>query len=352
MDNSTSWQIESIAQPLLLYLQERLSGRDNVVIKDLARITTGWETEVYSFRLVDRGNELSLDLILRIYPGDDAQVKSQREFGIMDLLKRSNFSVPAVFFLETGTSRLPKPFMIMERIWGPSLREMFGSHMLDPKGAELVALFCRLFTDLHRWNWCEHADALAQIPSLSCPLHLPAELERWRKSGGSGWEPAFDLLLAQYPKITCQSPCLTHGDFHPDNIILEGGLKPYIIDWGGARLQDFRIDLAWTMLLLGTYGSWELGDMVLRQYETILGKAIPDMPYFLTVAALKRLLSIYLSVTVGAEQLGMREGAAAMMVKDLPHLQKVYEVFQDHAGVELPPIRSLLDDMAASTGNQ
>lgn len=342
MSGSTGRKLESMGKILLSYLQEHWPGGNALEVACLAKITSGWENEIYSFQLLDTENDSKIDLVLRIYPGQDAQVKSCREFGIMDLLGKTGLPVPAVYLLEQSGSYFTQPFMIMERILGPSLRDLFSEANAE-KRKELVTLFCQLFIDLHRWDWCHYHSELAQVLPSAYTVTLDDELERWRGFAGQGLDSALQWLLERYPTVSHQAPCLTHGDFHPDNILMAEGLIPYVIDWGGARLQDFRLDLAWTMLLLSTYGSWEMGELILQEYQTLAGMCISNMGYFQAVAALRRLLSVYISVNIGAEKLGMRPGAAVMMIKDLPHLQKVYQVWWNHTGLELPEILKFLD---------
>ena len=53
-------------------------------ITHFENITSGWENEVYAFTL--RTGDYSRDLILRIYPGQNAQTKAEREFKGMQYL--------------------------------------------------------------------------------------------------------------------------------------------------------------------------------------------------------------------------------------------------------------------------
>lgn len=337
-------QVDSIGEQLLSYLETHWPGGGILDIRSFTRITSGWENEVYSFQLVNCSDDTSTDLILRIYPGRDATVKSRWEFGIIDLLGKTGFPVPDVYLLETEASPFPQPFMIMEKIPGPSLRELI-SNTTAHNAVGLFNVFCQLFVDLHRWNWREHETRLASLSKAGRVLNLKVELQTWQRLAGLTWEPAFDWLLTQHAKLRDQPPCLTHGDFHPDNIIMREESIPYVIDWGGARLQDSRLDLAWTILLVGTYDSWDKGEMILKQYESILGKSVSDIQYFYAIAALRRLLSVYISVTSGAAELGMRQGAETMMVRDLPHLWRVYRVWQKNAGMDLPVIQAFLEEL-------
>ena len=331
----------------LEYLQEHWPSGGALTIQEFRAITDGWENEIYSFRMIDHGKGVCEDLILRIYPGHDGVVKSRWEFDIMGLLRRTGFSVPEVHLLEPTGAFLQKPFMIMEKIDGPTLRDMLLDDLnchLD-YGGKLLDIFCQLLVDLHRWDWQGHRGKLASSIPKNQALAFQQELEKWSRVADHGFEPAFDWLSIQYSHMDWEPPCLTHGDFHPANIIMSWNDTPFVIDWGGSRFQDFRFDLAWTMLLMSTYGGKGLRDMILGRYQAISGKHVPNMECFEAAAALRRLISVYLSVTRGAEQLGMRPDAVTMMQSDLPHLERVYRVFQDRTATNLPVIEDFFAEM-------
>ena len=75
-----------------------LQSTENVQVHDLASISDGWETDVYSFAVeYGKSNERERqDLILRIYPGDDAPQKSAHEFDVMKQLYEVGYPVPQV----------------------------------------------------------------------------------------------------------------------------------------------------------------------------------------------------------------------------------------------------------------
>ena len=83
-------------------------------------MTGGWENEVYAFDLLRIGSENSRSepLILRVYPGDYADVKSLREFEAMQKLQRMGYPVPHVHLREALESPIGKPFIIMDRVEG------------------------------------------------------------------------------------------------------------------------------------------------------------------------------------------------------------------------------------------
>lgn len=101
---------------LLWYLGAQYPSYSHIEVSNVARVTSGWETEVYAFRLeYEEDNALrSRDLILRMYPGEGAKQKATREFRAMSKLHDIGFPVPKVCCLETETRVFDRPFVVME----------------------------------------------------------------------------------------------------------------------------------------------------------------------------------------------------------------------------------------------
>jgi hypothetical protein len=156
------------------------------------------------------------------------------------------------------------------------------------------------------------------------------------------FDPVFEWLHERLGQVRWGQPCLIHGDYHGENLLLREDGAPFVIDWGNIRVSDRRADLAWTLLLSSTYGTPEVRERILREYERIAGGAMTDMPFFDAAAALRRLFSICGSLDRGADQLGMRPGAEGQM-QDAPHIRSVYAVLTDRTGMRLPRIDALLD---------
>jgi len=53
--------------------------------------------------------------------------------------------------------------------------------------------------------------------------------------------------------------------------------KAFVIDWTSVDLADFRLDLAWTLLLTSTHWSPEVRDIILSEYERIAGKKLSSL---------------------------------------------------------------------------
>ena len=69
------------------------------------------------------------------------------------------------------------------------------------------------------------------------------------------------------------------------------------------------------------------------------------MKYFDVIAIFRRLLSMIISINMGAETLGMRSGAENIMKADSIHLSKVYELLKERTGIRLPEIEKTLESL-------
>ena len=90
---------EELQKRLLKYYEPRLTTRKHIKISDPVRITSGWETDVYSFNTEYRiDSRLAFDeLILRLYPGEGAETKASREFYVITRLHGIGYPVPQVY---------------------------------------------------------------------------------------------------------------------------------------------------------------------------------------------------------------------------------------------------------------
>lgn len=317
---------ETIRSRLQPYLINAFPERQAITVTRLESLNTGWESDVYAFDAAwdADGGQQSEPLILRIYPGADANEKSVREFHNLAQLKKQDYPVPRVDRLETSVnSPFGKPFLIMERVpgsgmWGPMFRG-------EPEQrARLLDQFCDLFARLHALDPRPFDPALPEGANA-----VQHQLERWRPYVGAmplpGFIPGWEWIARCAPEIanTTFSPC--HWDFHPENILVDEAGGAVVIDWTGLEVTDRRFDVAWTLLLVCSHETETAREPILRGYERHAGITLQDMDFFDAVACFRRLFSVLASLAVGAEKMGMRSGAEEMMRSHARPLRFVYE---------------------------
>jgi thiamine kinase-like enzyme len=118
--------------------------------------------------------------------------------------------------------------------------------------------------------------------------------------------PILDWIKERAKQVKIGRISLTHGDFHPDNILVNEKGKFIVLDWSAVMPVDFRYDLAWTMVLTRLYASEELKDAIYYYYQKELGKSIENIKIFEVIALLRRLSDIAVILTQGSINTGMR----------------------------------------------
>lgn len=342
---------ENEVQTGLLGLYERVfPSWEGTRILDLARISDGWETDVFSFTVEyeKAGERNSKDLILRIYPGDYAPHKSATEFNTMKQLYEVGYKVPRVLLLGSDDVPFGKPFVIMERINGRSLGDVIYQSP-DEKKLELANLFCKMFVELHALDWRPFAPSLSRRATVDLPAIVNDLLSRWQghvySYRGDGFAPIYDWLRERLPDVRFGRPSLIHWDYHPWNVLLRDDGAAFVIDWTGARVSDFRLDLAWTLVLMSTQGPPEVRGIILGGYEHAAGHRVEQIEFFEVAACLRRLSDIYVSLTAGAEKMSLRPGTEAMM-KNAGHIESVYALLRERAGTRIPEVEELVSTLS------
>ncbi len=334
---------ERLSEKLAAYVTGVVPSYRDAQVVDFHEISAGWESDVYAFDLVREGDREPL--VLRIYPGQGADTKAAREFDAVRRLHNVGYAVPAVLWLEQDAAPLGKPFILMERINGHGMwRETFSGP--EDQQRSRFELFCRLFVELHALDWRALTDDL-QEPYADNPYvfaeHylglLRAYIERF---GQPGYLPILDWLLTRLDGMACERPAPIHWDYHPENILVRADGSGVVIDWTQFEISDPRFDLAWTMTLVGSQEGDAVRERILQTYEAMSGQPVRNIEPFEVIACAKRLASVTISLSAGAQALGMRTGAEEMMRHHLPALSHVYERLQAMTGLRVPEVEAAL----------
>lgn len=343
---------DSIRQTQLANFYRKYSaGHAEPKITNFRSMSIGWESEVYAFDLHDAGasEQDALPLVLRIYAGADTTAKCERETGGMRQLAASGYSVPAVKTNSTDSQWFGQSFMIMERVEGPLFNEV-RRHAPASQQASLLEMFCQLLIDLHRLDIQPFLPPEAATLDLSDPyLFLKRQLAEWQRIRRMFGITLFDetdaYLTAHMNTIPAPRYSVLHGDYHSFNILLDKSGKPYVIDWTNILVGDFRYDLAWTLLLESGYGEPDKRDVLLREYERLWGEPIENIAYYEVIACLRRLFGFVVSLSAGAEQVGMRADTADIMRHQIPHIRYIYSILTARTDMNFPPIERWIEQI-------
>ncbi len=342
---------ESFRNQLQDYLERLFPLRNELQITKLQKVNVGWETEKYSVVIAydDARGQLQEDLFFRIFVDQQAAENATREFRVMKKLSELGFSVPPVFDLQLGDHPLGTPFILMRGIRGQPMAALWVEASEEDK-FNLLRQFCEIWAELHGLDWKEFVRDPSKISQAVSQefltFHLTEWEERLNRYNIPVLLPILEWLKERRSTVSSKNLSLIHGDYHAENLLISEAGESFVIDWGAAKIADFRVDLGWTLLLTTTYGQ-PLRPLILDEYERQSGEKIDQIEYFEVLAILRRLFDfiVTLSETQGAGALGMRPETAELMKKDLFHYQNVYSLLKERTGLIIPRIESLLSSL-------
>jgi aminoglycoside phosphotransferase (APT) family kinase protein len=221
------------------------------------KLLGGNETTIYSFSFdVPADHPFTGPLIVRIF--NKAGTHPQQylwEAVAHNVLADQGFPVPRIL-TSSAEAGVGDPWLIMERVPGT----MLGGDALEmPWG---ISRFPSVFFALPRQLADLHTKLHAIDPRLMKTelSALPVDSELFTPSGRlqrvcalipEGWssaQRAAEILQVRLPETTQEVIC--HGDFHPLNVMVQGGDVAGVLDWGRICFADPEYDLAAAYLLL------------------------------------------------------------------------------------------------------
>lgn len=232
------------------------------------------------------------DRVLKLYRDGCSARYVRREAEVSRFVHRAGLSAPAVYDSDRDDGLFDvdgRLGILYEWIDGPTMLRDLG------RRPWMLVMHSKALAALH-----------AQIHSVSGD-GLPDLRERieWGIDAAAEWlsEDIRDVArsaLARLPKASQ----VCHGDFHPDNVLLQEG-GPVIIDWGPASSGHPAADVAWTVLLF-RYGGSPVGAplalrlllsasrrlalcIYLRTYSRLTGRSWGEIKRWLGVIAVLRL---------------------------------------------------------------
>jgi aminoglycoside phosphotransferase (APT) family kinase protein len=326
-----------VQERLLAYVAPRLRN-GAVAITGVQELRAGWETEIWFFTAV-YGDGRSEDLVLRIYPGAGGAKLAANEGRVYTALRAEGYPVPELLLSELDPAPFGGPYLVIERLPGPVMGQ--GTPVED------LPEFMRLFVQLHRVNWRKYVtepDEIELVAAEERAAYRVAGYQRWFARLGKEALAAPWLAWMEQRARSVASPeiVLTHSDYHPYNVLHRADGSLAVIDWGGARLDDYRYDLAWTWLLTRAYAGPEAAGMILQGYEVLAGAPVVDFDFFVAFSLGRRLFGLVISMQDGAGAVGMRPGMEEQFRREIGHCHLVCELLHEWTGLRLPEVEAFL----------
>lgn len=331
--------MDRVYKGLCLYYQT-IFPNSKCGIQDLKLIGNGMESQVYFYKM--QKDSTSEPRVLRLFqnsPAIPASERARREYLGLCWLHRQGYPVPKVYDMVDDESYLGSGFIIFEYIDGVPLWSYLNKASEEER-VRLSAESIKLFVELHSLPYQDFPEQpTGNVIDVELNI-ITSYLERFQKHG---FAKAVEYLRKRSASINPQ-PAVTHGDFHFDNILLRPNGQLCIIDWTMVGVNDYRVDIGWSLALMGT--DRNLRDAVVRLYEQLSGKPIADLEFFEAYGALRRLGLFAIVLQDGPEAMGLKPGADVRIKQYMGgHLRGLYQTWVDTTGLQLPEIKQYFDGL-------
>lgn len=323
---------------LSAYLRQILTDRPGLQVRRAEAIGAGWETDLYTLWIesgADQGARHE-QLVLRLFHGSGAPQRADREFQLMRRLHRLGLPIPQVIHLAGSDSPLDSSFILMERIAGPTMRQQLAGAS-ERQIQEALRRMAALLANIHRVAWQQALPEADPETPAAMLRQMQDMVERFRLDE---FQPLLRWLEQRQHAVDSVHPALLHNDYHPDNLLVREG-ELVVIDWSFAGVGDFRLDLAWTVLLVGTMLGERYRQPTLRSYRQHRGTELDHFEYFEALKLGSRVLTLLTWLEQPVEIPIHRITPEAMRGDYKIHVLNPYRRLKQITGLELPTIERL-----------
>jgi aminoglycoside phosphotransferase (APT) family kinase protein len=320
-------------------LFRELHDKDDIEVKEVRDITVGWEARIYSFILI-KGND-STKMVARVYNGVNSSVRAEREFDVMNSLRRAGYPAAEVYVYCGDSDFIGAPFIVMEMFTGGSMMDKFMA--VNPeKWNAFLPEFSSLYAQLHKISPRKTIPWKRSYRSTKGRIRARIkELEFEAKDAEiTVLQEVFSWLKKRLLEVENMPLSIIHQDFHPGNIMYRADGSAGVIDWSGVDIGDPREDLSWTKVLASSHFDSALGDAFTAGYQTATGWKITNLEYFEALSILRRLGDYLRVVASGAEKSGMRSEIMEIMKSNRSHYLRLLERLHELTGIETKQIEA------------
>ena len=209
----------------------------------LIRLQGGYETSTSRFELDGVPDELSIPLVLRLYPEFYGISSAIWESRLQNALAGEGYPVAQVHILCTDMSILGGAFFIMDHLSGRPLA------VAPPES--VPELLGKTHAELHNIDPTPLVETLREKGIDDDGYRLSSRYDWLRgKAKELPWlRQAVEWLLEHRPPEP-ERLSVCHGDFHPFNIMYDEGKVTGVLDWGGFAITDPAYDVGNTLVLI------------------------------------------------------------------------------------------------------
>lgn len=206
-------------------------------------IMGGYETSILKIHLQNPPTGIPETLIVRIFKQYASPGTALRESIIQNAAAAAGVPAPPVFLSCSDSSVLGGEFNIMQYV--------SGTRMIDTQRDDGPELLAQSQNQLHTIDADPIINTLATNGFKEERFTLPGRLQWIQRQifeKECHWlQPGLTWLQQNEPLIPKLVIC--HGDFHPLNILMEGGKISGILDWSSFQISDPAHDVASTTMI-------------------------------------------------------------------------------------------------------
>jgi aminoglycoside phosphotransferase (APT) family kinase protein len=325
-------------------LSRYIASKDpDAVVANFNFLVSGFESDIYTFDL-RRSDSSPKSFILRLFTGEGATEKLIREARGLSFLQTANYPVPALLLQETEPGIMGKPFEIIEKLEGQALWPVLATAESYQQG-QLLSRFASLLAQLHRLGWrpcTENPEAYEKNPARLLDEIIAHYRSLYIKYDLKGFLQILDWLDRHKYEILVH-PAIVHQDFHANNVFLCSNDDFIVIDWTQFAVSDYRIDLCWTLMIMGDLGNPDWKEKILEAYVVGFNTAIQNLDYFNVIVIMKLLASTVISFKFGPETLGLRTEAVELTKEQISIYKQLAQRIRTITGLTVPELETLLD---------
>jgi aminoglycoside phosphotransferase (APT) family kinase protein len=235
-------QINNIEDKLIAYLRNKLQNSMIGYEEPLAPLEGGCETYMYRFKLKGAPKELSIPLVLRLFPQSYGTKNAVLEKTVQNVLAKEGFPVAHTYFLCTDITILGGSFLIMAFL--------NGNLMLTAPFEIIPGMLANAHASLHKLK-----------PDLLINSLHGQGITDFRFSHNLDWlgdkankhtwlQPGIEWLRENRPDDEEDNLVICHGDFHYLNILISKEEVLGIIDWSCFLIANPVLDIANSIVII------------------------------------------------------------------------------------------------------
>lgn len=280
---------------LMYILDSHFPIQDNNSLRNFQKLTGGTDTEIFSFDLYS--NNSSIKLVMKLFRNRIPSSRAKNEYLNLCKLSKTNIHIPKPFGFLDKTCSFNRPFMIMEYIDGGLLTEKL--YRLSRIDNTLFKAFVANLILIHQTNWHILFDDFVPPDIGSDPyIIIKSFINRTetivKEYDIKEFDPLIDWLKINMISYPCKEFVLCHGDYHPNNIILNNNNNELVtFDWSNIGLGDRRQDLAFAIVVMNSLTSIDQTDLIITTYERITDIIIEGIKFFEVLTNLFNFLRLY-----------------------------------------------------------